>query len=508
MILLYHKVYPEAKTVFWVSPDAFYLQMLDLQNRKVVYLDDYDPSDPDQYVITFDGVYENVWKYAAPILQKFGYPFELFVVGGSMGQGNEFDEGEPEAPFADRETLMKLVQAGGRLQWHTWSHPLLTGAQPEEAYRRELEVPEDLQALDPKGFGWFAYPHGERDETLKTKVGERFRGALATDDGDPLDPLDLKRITVLEKTRFSAARVSVIIPCHNYGHLAAEAIESVLLQTCPADEILFIDDASTDNSVEVARRYEPAIRVEVNLTNLGIVQNFQKAVGMTSGDYICLLGADNRFRSDYIETSRAVLDANPQVGVAYTHFALFGDRAAVVAAGMKDAAPHPRLKDFFLKRFPAHPDRPLREENYIHGSSMYRRTAYEQAGGYAAENVPEDMGLFARMLEAGWKAQLVDDYTLEYRQHSRSQQNLLKGLEIENVHLRNRVKELDAQLASSRQTAARLAADRAAILQSRTWRAVQALNRLRLRLIPTGSTREKLARVLFSLLRRARNALR
>ena len=145
MILLYHKIYPEAKTLWWVTPNAFYLQMLDLQNKKVVYLDDYDASDPDQCVITFDGVYDNLWKYAVPILQHFGYPFELFIVGGAVGQGNEFDTVEPNAPFADKEMLSKMVAAGGRLQWHTWSHPVLIGEHSEDTYQRELIVPDDLR---------------------------------------------------------------------------------------------------------------------------------------------------------------------------------------------------------------------------------------------------------------------------------------------------------------------------------------------------------------------------
>ena len=112
MILLYHKIHPENKTEWWVTPDTFYLQMHDLKNKKVVYLDDYDASDPDQCVISFDGVYENVYKYAVPILQHFDYPFELFIVGGTIGQGNEFDTVEPYARFASTETLKKMVAAG------------------------------------------------------------------------------------------------------------------------------------------------------------------------------------------------------------------------------------------------------------------------------------------------------------------------------------------------------------------------------------------------------------
>jgi glycosyltransferase involved in cell wall biosynthesis len=493
MILLYHKIHPEAKTIWWVTPNAFYLQMLDLQNKKVVYLDDYDGSDPDQCVITFDGVYDNLWKYAVPILQHFGYPFELFIVGGSIGQGNEFDTIEPYAPFADKETLSKMVAAGGRLQWHTWSHPVLVGDHSEGTYQRELIVPDDLRSLDPNGFKWFGFPHGQRDEALKEQSRKYFQGALACDDGAPSDIYDLQRTIVYEKTRFSESTVSLVIPCYNYGHLLAEAIESALYQICPADEIIVIDDASSDNSVEVAKRYESRVRVVVNPKNLGVVGNFTKAVQMTSGDYVCFLGADNRFRSDYIEKTKAVLDANPDVAIAYTNFVLFDKRAAVTAT-MMGAKPHPKIPEFFLMDFPANPQKDIREQNYIHGSSMYRRKAYDDAGGYT------DHSLFARMLDKGWKARLVNEYILEYRQHSKDQINLLKALEIENVHLRAQPQILMRQIAEQTQMIQLLSAQEQVlneIIQSKAWRLVLILRKIRLWLLPPNSLLERFVRFLY-----------
>ncbi len=442
MILLYHKVHPEHKTEWWITPNSFYLQMLDLQSKKVVYLDDYDVSDPEQYVITFDGIYENVLEYAFPILKHFNYPFELFIIGDTVGKGNEFDKVEPYAKFASADTLSKLVEGGGRLQWHSKSHARLTGKTSKKLYDDELTIPSKLQKLDEKGFGWYAYPHGERNEQYRQEVSSRFRGALACGDGDNQNNYDLERLTVFESTRLQETTVTLIIPCYNYGHLVAEAIESALLQTYPPDEILFIDDASSDNSVEVARRYETQIRIEVNEKNLGVVKNFRKAVEMTSGDYICFLGADNRFRSDYIEKTKAVLDANSDVGIAHTHYALFGSRASIV--GLESGAkPHPMFPDIFLKEFPDYiPNHDIRNGNYVHGSSMYRRIAYEQAGGYIEDTLQEDAFLFARILDLNWQTKLVDEYVLEYRQHSENQLDIGKSLELENAYLKAKLRNL------------------------------------------------------------------
>ena len=69
MILMYHKIDIESKTIWWVDVNNFYRQMYELKKKKVVYLDEYDPNDKEQVVITFDGLYKNVLKYAVPILK-------------------------------------------------------------------------------------------------------------------------------------------------------------------------------------------------------------------------------------------------------------------------------------------------------------------------------------------------------------------------------------------------------------------------------------------------------
>src|SRR3972149_637812 len=114
MILMYHKIALEAPTLWWVTADAFWLQMEQLLRYTVVPLSNYDPLNPRHVVITFDGVYENVYTYTLPILRRFGYPFELFVIGDMIGKGNEFDQPvEPPARFASVVQLKTMVKHGG-----------------------------------------------------------------------------------------------------------------------------------------------------------------------------------------------------------------------------------------------------------------------------------------------------------------------------------------------------------------------------------------------------------
>ncbi len=228
-------------------------------------------------------------------------------------------------------------------------------------------------------------------------------------------------------------KVAVIIASYNYGSFLMEAIDSVLNQTYQPDEILISDDASTDDTFEIAttyqKKYPHLIKVNRNEKNLGIVRHFNKAVSLTTADYICFLGADNRFRSDYLEKCVEVLDKEEQVAIAYTDFALFGSRAKEVYDSFKEEYKGNIKENFYNINFPEFTEDSkqilLNGNNFVHGSSMYKREAYNQVGGYIEkDDTPEDYNLFLRMIKMGWKAKKVPFPFLEYRQHSVEQANI------------------------------------------------------------------------------------
>ena len=452
MILLYHKVAPETPSIWWVSVDNFDRQMADLQGKDVVLLDDYDPSNPRHVVITFDGIYENVWQYAFPILRKWNYPFELFVIGGVVGGDNAFDRVEPAARFATIEQLQEMAHGGGRLQWHTISHRRMDGLSEQEL-DAELTVPEPLaNVFCAPHFRWFAYPHGDHTPQVVEAVRTRFSGALSCVAGNDTDRHQLNRETVFDDTKLATTTVAVIVACYNYRAFVAEAIESVLAQTRAPDEIIVIDDASTDQSDEIIGNYANRVRSIRNETNLGIVDNFNKAVSLTSSSYIIFLGADNRMRADCVELCKAALDANPKAGVAYTDMIIFGQRASALAASVgaqQIAESQLERHPVYLWQFPNPEGEALANfatRNFVHGSSMYRREAYDAVGGYKNSGGPEDHNLFHRIYEAGWGLCRVPHPLIEYRQHSPTQANTLLGLQLENAHLRALTKSQQEEL--------------------------------------------------------------
>lgn len=202
MILMYHKVDVIAPSIWWVTPRDFERQMQELSSRRFVYLSDY--KDPEREVcVTFDDAFENVLRHAVPILRRLGLPFEVFVIGHKLGAWNRDDTAEPLTRFMTLDGLHDVVEAGGRLQWHTKTHPNLQDL-TAEAIEEELEVPESLLAAFPEPhFQWFAYPYGLHDERSVASAERRFRGALAVSEGQPGHPWRVNRVTVDRFTSFS-----------------------------------------------------------------------------------------------------------------------------------------------------------------------------------------------------------------------------------------------------------------------------------------------------------------
>jgi glycosyltransferase involved in cell wall biosynthesis len=409
--------------------------MLELSVKKVVYLSDYDPSNADHVVITFDGIYKNVFQYAAPILEKFQYPFELFLTSDYIGRDNSFDSVEPLAEFATEVELQEMTKMGGRLQWHTPSHPRMDAiASPDQA-KNELTVPEKVRRLDPKGFSWFAYPHGILAEQYMKIVKNNFEGAVSCIQGDNTDRYKLNRYTVTEDSSFREKTLGVIMPSYNYGHFLYEAFESVISQTLSPDKILIIDDASTDNTREIGealtKRYPELVSFVRNEKNLGIVETFNKAVNLMDTDYLCFLGADNRFSTRYLEEGYQALARGADI--SYSNFVLFGDRARLVFSDFpEDWRGDEIASDAFLVNFPDYKNGGLgilkSGKNFIHGSSIFKKSYFLKVGGYIEKSdQPEDYGLFLRMCEAGATAEKMQTAFLEYRQHSEGQANIRLG---------------------------------------------------------------------------------
>lgn len=101
---------------------------------------------------------------------------------------------------------------------------------------------------------------------------------------------------------------SICIPNYNYEHYIGETIRSVLSQSYTHFEIIIVDNASTDASVQVVKSFDdPRIRLYVNEYNVGFAPNLDRAASKAEMDFIIMLSSDDLMRPTALEKYAAVI---------------------------------------------------------------------------------------------------------------------------------------------------------------------------------------------------------
>jgi glycosyltransferase involved in cell wall biosynthesis len=123
-------------------------------------------------------------------------------------------------------------------------------------------------------------------------------------------------------------RVSAIVPCYNGARWLPEALESIKAQSLPVQEIILVDDASTDNSAEIAQKH--GALVIRNPANRG--EGYSRNVGLrhASGDLIAWLDADDVWLAQHVRTLTELLQKYPQATAAFAAVQRFGQRNELI----------------------------------------------------------------------------------------------------------------------------------------------------------------------------------
>lgn len=115
-------------------------------------------------------------------------------------------------------------------------------------------------------------------------------------------------------------RISVVIPAYNAEPYIACAIESCLQQTEPPDEIVVVDDASSDHTAEIAERFGRLVRVIRLSKNGGLSIARNQGVEASTGDWIAFLDADDWYLPHKLELQKRCIAENPKAIVVYSGF--------------------------------------------------------------------------------------------------------------------------------------------------------------------------------------------
>lgn len=208
-------------------------------------------------------------------------------------------------------------------------------------------------------------------------------------------------------------RVTVVIPCHNYEAYVGEAIQSVLAQTYQDFELIVVDDASEDHSVEAiehAIEGDSRARLIKNERNLGVAATRNRGIEAGSGEYICCLDADDIMAPILLDTLVNGLDEDGSLGIVYTAIEFIDSEGE--ALGKQPKWPWEYDVDQGL------------HVNQVPTCCMYRRSWWERCGGYRTRFLSrhgagqEDGDLWFRMLAYGAGAKKVTkDRLFKYRLH-------------------------------------------------------------------------------------------
>ncbi|MGZ3274260.1 MAG: glycosyltransferase family A protein [Caulobacteraceae bacterium] len=193
--------------------------------------------------------------------------------------------------------------------------------------------------------------------------------------------------------------VSVIVPLYNDESYLDDALHSILGQTRPPEQVIVIDDGSTDASVDVARKHLPRITL-LSQANQGAAAARNLGIAAATGDVIAFLDADDLWTASSLQRRLDILDGDPEVDAVYGLVEQF-------ISPEVDAATRERLhlpEGQTAARFA--------------GAILVRRRVFDRIGVFdPALKVGEMIDWTARLQDSGAKVVAVEDLVMRRRIH-------------------------------------------------------------------------------------------
>lgn len=199
-------------------------------------------------------------------------------------------------------------------------------------------------------------------------------------------------------TTNDAPRLSAIVPTFNGARFLEETLRSIGSQTVPVDEIVVVDDGSTDDSLAIVAATCPEARIVAGHEREGAARARARGVVASTGHWLAFCDHDDLWP---VGRTAALLAATDEAHWVCGRVRLLADDDTVLSD---------RLLAADLTHIP-----------YLLSSALVRRSVWEQTGGIDARwTVGEDVDLYLRFRETGGRATLIDDITLDHRMHGGS----------------------------------------------------------------------------------------
>ena len=207
-------------------------------------------------------------------------------------------------------------------------------------------------------------------------------------------------IVFLELTK-KLPLVSVIIPCYKQANFLPDSIGSVLNQTYTNWECIVVNDGSPDNTSEVVNKYisdYPEKNISLlEIPNGGLSFARNRGVEASRGEFILPFDSDDKFHPEYFERFVEMLLLNPDISFVYCDRQDFGISNSSIQAG-----------EFNFNH--------LIHANHLNYCSMYRRSVWDDAGGYDESlDSYEDWDFWISAGKRGHKGKRIAEFLFYYR---------------------------------------------------------------------------------------------
>lgn len=207
--------------------------------------------------------------------------------------------------------------------------------------------------------------------------------------------------------------VSICIASYNYDKYIGEAIESVFAQTYENWELIVVDDASTDNSVSIISELQQCHPDKVNFIssakNRGVCQTFNEAYSKARGEFIAILGADDRMLPARLEIQVAFLQKHANVGVVCSDVNTIDSQGKDISFASVFSQPILNLRSQLL------------EGNFLNAPSAMFRTRILKEVGFLNPvlDYVQDFDHWLRILEH-YDIERLPQRLTEYRVHGKN----------------------------------------------------------------------------------------
>jgi len=197
--------------------------------------------------------------------------------------------------------------------------------------------------------------------------------------------------------------VSILITSYNYGQYIDETIRSCIEQSYENIEIVIVDDASTDNTVEKLKKYGDKIRIYHHEKNLGCASTINDTLDRSEGVFISHLSADDICFPSWKIEEQVLKILKSEADLVHGDYAMFGDRSGVQKLG---------------------PTNDLDGDNSIGTPSvMYGRSKVRID---VSLKTMEDFSIWKGLMDAGYKFEYFPIVWGAYRNHSKQKHKLIR----------------------------------------------------------------------------------